>query len=159
MYRKSLRICVNFWMTLNLISKLNCYPIPKTEDNLTILERGKLFTKLNQSQAYLQLKLDEESKKYLVISTQKGLLRYTHLPCGISSAPSIFQKAMEQLLQGIPYVLVYVDDILKILEEVLNRLAKAELRVKKHKCKFMAPSFTYLGYIIDAQAIRPLPER
>ena len=108
-------------------------------------------------------------KKYLVISTHKGLFRYTCLPYGISSAPRIFQKAMEQLLQSIPHVSVYIDDILitveteaehlKILEEVLDWLAKAELRVKKHKCKFMAPSVTYLGYVIDAQGIRPLPEK
>ena len=167
--RKSVRICGDFRTTVNPVSKLNRYPIPKTEDILATLERGKLFTKLDLSQAYLQLKLDKESKEYLVISTHKGLFRYTRLPYGISSAPGIFQKAMEQLLQGIPHVSVYIDDILitaeteaehlKILEEVLDRLAKAELRVKKHKCKFMASSVTYLGYVIDAQGIRPLPEK
>ena len=167
--RKSVRICGDFRTTVNPVSKLNCYPIPKTEDILATLERGKLFTKLDLSQAYLQLKLDKELKEYLVISTHNGLFRYTRLPYGISSAPGIFQKAMEQLLQGILHVSVYIDDILitaeteaeylKILEEVLDRLAKAELRVKKHKCKFMASSVTYLGYVIDAQGIRPLPEK
>ena len=167
--RKSVRIWGDFRTTVNPVSKLNRYPIPKTKDILATLERGKLFTKLDLSQAYLQLKLDKESKEYLVISTHKGLFRYTRLPYGISSAPGIFQKAMEQLLQGIPHVSVYIDDILitaeteaehlKILEEVLDRLAKAELRVKKHKCKFMASSVTYLGYVIDAQGIRPLPEK
>ena len=105
----------------------------------------------------------------MVISTHKGLFRYTRLPYGISSAPGIFQKAMEQLLQGIPHVSVYIDDILitaeteaehlQILEEVFKRLATAELRVKKHKCKFMVPSVSYLGYVIDANGVRPLPEK
>ena len=99
----------------------------------------------------------------------KGLFCYTRLPYGISTTPGIFQKAMEQLLQGIPHVTVYIDDIfitaeteaehLKILEEVFKRLAKAELKVKKHKCKFMVPSVPYLGHVIDEKGLDPLPEK
>ena len=167
--RKSVRICGDFRMTINPVSKLNRYPIPKTEDIFATLKQGKLFTKLDLSQAYLQLKLEEESSKYVVISTHKGLFRYTRLPYGISSAPGIFQKAMEQLLQGIPHVTVYIDDILihseteaehlKSLEEVFKQLAKAELKVKKQKCKFMVPSVPYLGHVIDSEGLHPLPEK
>ena len=141
-------------MIVNPVSKLNPYPIPKVEDLFATLERGKTFTKLDLSQTYQQLKLDAESRKYVVINTNKGRFRYTHLPYGISSAPGIFQKAMESLLQGISHVTVYIDDILitgetesdhlKSLEEVLKCLVKAGLRVKRHKCKFMAPSVAYV---------------
>ena len=41
-----------------------------------------------------------------------GLYRYTRLPYGVSSAPGIFQRLMETMLQGIPNVTVYLDDIL-----------------------------------------------
>ena len=167
--RRSVRICGDFQMTLNPVSQLNRYPIPKTEDIFATLKQGKLFTKLDLSQAYLQLKLGEESSKYVVINTHKGLFRYTRLPYGISSAPGIFQKTMEQLLQGIAHVTVYIDDILiatesedehlQILEEVFARLAKADLKVKKHKCKFMVRSVPYLGHVIDGEGIRPLPEK
>lgn len=72
-----------------------------------------MFTKLDLTQAYLQLKLDMESQKYLVINTHKGLFCCTRLPyASISSAPGIFQKAMETLLQGIPCIAVYLDNIL-----------------------------------------------
>ena len=63
-------------------------------------------------QAYLQLPLDEASRKYVTINTQKGLYQYTRLPFGVASAPSIFQRTMENLLRGIPKVCVYLDDIL-----------------------------------------------
>ncbi len=108
---KSVCVYGDFWMTVHPVSKLNRYPIPKTEDIFATLKRGKLFTKLDLSQVYLQLKLEESLSKYVVINTHKGLFRCTRLPYGISSAPRIFQKAMEQLLRGIPHVTVYIDDI------------------------------------------------
>ena len=63
------------------------------------------------SQAYQQLLLHDESKKLVTINTHKGLFVYSCLPCGVSSAPGIFQT-VETLLQGIPNVLIYLDDIL-----------------------------------------------
>ena len=53
--------------------------------------------KLDLSRAYLQLKLDEDAKKYQVITTHKGLFEYTRLPFGVPSSPSIFQWTMGEL--------------------------------------------------------------
>ena len=60
---------------------------------------------------------------------------------------------MEGILQGIPGVTSYIDDILvtgeteeehlKALEEVLKRLKAAGIRSKK-KCQFLAPSVVYV---------------
>ena len=83
----------------------------------------------------------------------------------ISSAPGIFQHVIDNLLQGIPGVVTNLDEILitwtneeehlKSLEEVLERLAKAGLKVKKHKCIFMVPRVSYLGHSIDINGIHP----
>jgi len=163
---KTVRICGDFRLTVNPVSKLDQYPIPKIEDLFATLERGEKFTKLDLSQAYQQLTLDDSSQKYVVINTHKGLFKYTRMPYGISSAPGIFQRTMEVLLQGIPGVTVYIDDILitgkddqdhlKSLEEVLSRLARVGLRAKRHKCKFMMTSVSYLGYVIDAEGLHPV---
>ena len=166
---KSVRICGDFRLTVNAVSKLDNYPIPKVEDLFAKLGNGKLFTKLDLSKAYQQIRLDDESKQYVVINTHKGLFRYTRLPFGVSSAPGIFQRVMESLLQGIPGVVVFVYDILitgnsesehlEALNEVLIRLNKAGLRVKKNKCKFMQPSVDYLGYRLDAEGLHPLENK
>ena len=76
--------------------------------------------------------LDETSSKLVTINTTKGLFRYTRLPFGVASALAVFQKTMETILQGMPQVICYLDDILvtgrteiehtKNLEEVLCRL-------------------------------------
>ena len=167
--KSTVRICGDFSVTINPVSKLDRYPIPKISDLFAKLGKGKLFSKLDLSHAYQQLPLEEESKKYAVINTHKGLFRYTRLPFGISSAPGIFQRVIESLLQGVKGVVVYLDDILvtgnmeemhlKSLEEVLMRLERAGLKVKQSKCKFMQTSVTYLGHVIDADGLRPLSER
>ena len=145
------------------------YPIPRIEDLLAKLAGGKQFSKLDMSQAYQQLLLDESSRQYVVINTHKGLFCYSRLPFGVSSAPGIFQRVMENLLQDIPGVVVYIDDVLitgpdesghmVALEEMLRTMEQAGLRLSKGKCLFMAPSVEYLGYKIDADGLHPLPEK
>ena len=140
---------------------MDSYPIPKVEDLLATLGGGEKFTKLDMSQAYQQLQVDDESKQYTTINTRKGLFQYTRLPYGISSGPGIFQRNMENLLQNIPYVIIRVDDILvsgasdedhlNNLEEVLKRLASAGLRLRKNKCVFMEPQVTYLGHKVSKE--------
>ena len=70
------------------------------EELFSALSGGKYFCKLDMSQAYLQLELESDSKQYVTVSTHKGLFQYNRLPFGVSSAPSIFQRYMETLLQG-----------------------------------------------------------
>ena len=61
---------------------------------------------------YLQIELEESSKEYVTINTHRGLYKYSRLSFGVSSASEIFQQAMENLLQGLPKVCMYIDDIL-----------------------------------------------
>ena len=102
--KSSVRICGDFKLTVNKASKLDQYPIIRIEDHFATLNGGKTFTKLDMRQAYQQLPLAEESKAYLVINTHRGLYQYNRLPFGVSSAPGIFQRVMESLLNGIPGV-------------------------------------------------------
>ena len=71
--RKSVRLCGDFKQTINPVSKLDRYPLPKIEDLFATLSGGKSFTKLDLLQAYQQLTLDETSKKFVVINTPQGL--------------------------------------------------------------------------------------
>lgn len=167
--KESVSIYGDFRTTVNPVAKLDRYLIPRVEDLFATLQFGKTFTKLDLSQAYQQIPLDTESRKYVVINTTKGLFRYTRLPFGVSSAPGIFQREMENLLKGIPGAVLYINGILitgateklhlQSLEKILKRLSSAGLRAKKSKCLFMASSVSYLGHMIDAEGLNPLPDR
>ena len=160
----SVRLCGDYKVTVNKAAKQDHYPIPRIEDLFSSLSGGKEFSKLDLSHAYQQVPLDEASRQYVTINTHKGLFCYNRLPFGISSAPSIFQRIMDTLLQGIDGVSVYIDDILvtgkttqehlEHLEEVLKRLENAGMQLKKSKCAYLLPSVEYQGHDITRDGLR-----
>jgi len=165
---KSLRLCGDYKVTINQVVQNETYPLPNAEDLFACLAGGETFSKLDLSAAYQQLELTENSKQYLVINTQKGLYKYHRLSFGVSTAPSIFQRIMDQVLQGLNGVTCYLDDILisstkaehmQKLRQVLERLRKFGVKVKRSKCVFMAPSVTYLGHTINSNGIQPTKEK
>ena len=81
-------------------------------DLLASLAGGKRFTKLDLTSAYQQMCLHEESSMLTTINTHKGLYSYTRMPFGVASVPAVFQRAMDTILQGLPNVICYLDDIL-----------------------------------------------
>ena len=161
----TVRICGDYKVTLNCAAKTDTYPLPKIEDIFASLSGGKLFSKMDLASAYLQIPLDEQSKEYTTINTHKGLYCYNRLLFGVASAPSIFQRTMENLLQGINHVCVYLDDILvtgtteqeylQNLDTVLSRLETAGMRLKYDKCAFLLPAVEYLGHKISAHGLQP----
>ena len=108
---ESVQICGDFKQMVRAAAKVDRYPLPKVEDLFATLTGAKVLSKLDLRQAYQQVLL-EESQKLVTINTQKELFQYTRLPFGVSSAPGIFQRLMGDILQGIPQVTVYLDDIL-----------------------------------------------
>ncbi|KAI2668897.1 Transposon Tf2-6 polyprotein [Labeo rohita] len=61
----SIRLFGDYKLTVNRVSTLEQYPIPRVEDLFALLDGGKQFTKLDMSHAYQQIIMDENSKKYL----------------------------------------------------------------------------------------------
>ena len=78
----SIRICGDYKLTVNRAARLDTYPIPKLEDLFSKLAGSSLFTKLDMSQAYAQLMLDDASKPYTVINTYRSLFAYNRLCFG-----------------------------------------------------------------------------
>lgn len=166
---KSIRICGDYKVTINQSVEEETYTLPNTEDLFATLAGGTLFTKLDLSHAYQQLQLDKNSEKYLTVNTHRGLYVYHRLSYGCSSAPSIFQGVMHQILQGLDHVTCFLDDILitagsweahlKKLDEVLSRLEKYGVRVNRAKCKFMESRVEYLGHMVDSEGLHPTDEK
>ena len=88
---KKIRVCADFSTGLNDCIRDHSYPLPTPEDIFSKLNGGKLFSKIDLSEAYLQVKVDEECSKYLTIHTHRGLYNLKRLSFGLKVAPSLFQ--------------------------------------------------------------------
>ena len=165
----SIRICGDFKITVNQVANRDIYPLPRSEDLFNKLAGGQAFSKLDLSHAYQQIVLSEESRKLVTINTPLGLFQYNRLPFGVSAAPAIFQRTMETLLQGMEHLCVYIDDIsitgateeehIKTLDEVLQRLETAGVRLKQSKCVFMKSEVEFLGHRVTQHGVQPTEDK
>lgn len=163
------RLCGDYKVTVNPVLEVDQYPLPKPNDLFASLSGGACYSKLDLKHAYNQMELDEQSQKLATINTHRGLYRYRRLPFGIASAPAIFQKAMDVILQGMNHVICYIDDILITganleehlanLEEVLKRLQEHGVRLREDKCQFLTPSVEYLGHVIGNDGLRTADDK
>ncbi|XP_037521382.1 uncharacterized protein K02A2.6-like [Rhipicephalus sanguineus] len=155
--------------TMNQVSKKADYPLPTTDEVLSHLRGGKVFSTLDLAQAYQQLHVTPETSEILTLNTLKGLYKVKRLPFGISAAPAIFQRFMETMLSGITGVCAYLDDVIisgkdatehaERLEEVLKRLRNCNLRLGKNKCCFAVREVSFLGHRIDETGVHTNEEK
>lgn len=106
-----LRICLDP-KYLNESIKREHYQIPTREEIISEMSGARYFTKLDASQGFWQVKLEERSTKYCTFNTPFGRYCFPRLPFGIKLAPEIFHTAMEQIIEGLKGVRVYIDHII-----------------------------------------------
>ena len=130
----SVRLCGDYKITVNRCIHTDQHPIPTPDEVLAKIAGGQKFTKIDLKCAYQQMQLDDKSQELVTINTSRGLYRYTRLPFGTSSSPAIWQRFIDQVLQGLDGVCAIQDDVLvtgvndgdhlRNLENVLQRFEK-----------------------------------
>lgn len=145
---KTWRLTVDY-REINKICIKNAYPLPRIEDTLNRLKDAKFISNLDLQSGYHQIPMDPESQPLTAFSIQgKGHFEYKVMPFGLSTAPAIFQAAMEKVLSSVlhKHTLVYLDDIIiasrtledhvQHLQEVLQLLYTAGFVLNWSKCNF-----------------------
>lgn len=105
------RICGDFSTGLNEAIEDHRYPLPLPEDIYAKLNGSSVFSHIDLSDAFLQIEMDDESKELLVINTHIGLFKYNRMSFGIKTAPTIFQEAMDKMIEPLNGVVCFMDDI------------------------------------------------
>mmetsp|Transcript_2824 Transcript_2824/g.7823 ORF Transcript_2824/g.7823 Transcript_2824/m.7823 type:complete len:1452 (-) Transcript_2824:296-4651(-) len=157
---------------LNKHLKRRPYPLPKIQDMLQKLEQFKYATAFDLSMGYYHIPLDVPSQNLCTTVLPWGKYRYKKLPMGISTAPDIFQRIMNELLGDLEFALVYLDDILVLSDTndsdedhlskchvVLVRLQEAGFAVNLRKSFFMMKELDYLGYHLTQRGLEPQPKK
>ena len=164
----AIRLCVDM-RRVNKAVITDGYPLPRIEDVLDHLSGSEVFSRLDLKDAYHQLELHPDSRDLTTFVSHKGLYRFRRVNFGLASAGPCFQRVMASMLDGIPGVEVYLDDILihaasqvehdSRLREVLERFKAHRVRVNWPKSQTSQPEIGFLGYRVSAAGVRIDPER
>lgn len=154
---------------LNASTVPDRYPLPHTQDFVNDLGGAKIFSKLDLVKGFYHIPVAEEDICKTAVTTPFGLFEFLRMPFGLCNAPQTFQRFMNTVIAGLKGVFVYVDDILlatadmsshiALLRQVCSRLVNYGLAVSVSKCKFVVSELTFLGHHLNANGIRPLPDR
>ena len=145
------------------------YPIPDLETIFHNLDGASYFGKVDLSDAYYQIELDEEAEDICTINTSQGLFKMCRLPQGLNNFSPLFQNCIESTLKGIKGVVIFQDDVLvygttkeqfdKRMLAVKSRLREKRFTINEKKSNSKpVDSVSFLGYSISKEGIAPEPK-
>ena len=166
------RLCVDYRLT-NAKTTPESFPTMTLEEIWEIIgvHKPALFSKLDLMSGYQQLAMHPDTKHKSTFVVRGNSYQWNRLPFGLRNAPITFQKLMADVLKGLLFktCLIYLDDIIvwgdciechkKNLQEVFDRLEKANLTLKASKCEFAMEEIAYLGHVLSKNGVKPNLEK
>jgi len=157
------------YRALNNITLPDRYPVPHLQDFAANLHGKRVFSKLDLVRAYNQIPVDADDVPKTAIITPFGKFEFLRMPFGLRNAAQTFQRYIDRVLRGLPFVYAYIDDVLiasntetehtEHIRLVFERLQEASLVISPAKCVFGADCLEFLGHSIDKNGLSPLPSK
>lgn len=164
------RLVVDF-RKLNSITIPDKYPIPEINEVLSHLGGNRFFSVIDLKSGFHQIPLREEDIEKTAFSINNGKFEFTRLPFGLKNAPSIFQRALDDILREHigKSCYVYIDDIVifsknekdhfKHLNDIFETLNAANMKVQLDKCEFLKEEVEFLGFIVSHNGVKANPKK
>lgn len=166
----SQRFCIDY-RRLNHVTQKDRYPSVLIQDIFDQMSGSTIYTTIDLQSGFWQIPVAEKDIPKTAFACHRGQFAFLRMAFGLCNAPAIFQRTMDQVLQGLigTCCFVYIDDIVIYsktpqehshhLSQVLDRLGTAGLRAKTKKCHFARSEVPLLGYIVSKDGIRPNPDK
>ena len=165
-----IRVCMDY-RGLNKVTKKDRTPLPNIAEMRDRLHGAKFFTIIDIKNAYHRIRVAEDSIEKTGFRTRFGHFEYVVLPFGLTNAPATWQRLTNKILGDLydEGIISYLDDILifskteeehkRLLREVLSRLAKHKLYVKRSKCEWAKSEVEFCGHIIGRDGLKISPRK
>ncbi|KAI5151526.1 hypothetical protein ENBRE01_2196 [Enteropsectra breve] len=164
------RVCIDY-KNLNDVTIKDRYPIPRIDEILDELAKGKVFSSLDATIGYYQIKLSPSDRDKTAFRWSGGFYEFTRMPFGLCNAPATFQRIMDNVLREVSwkFVIPYLDDIIiysetekeheEHLRIVFEKLKEAGISLNENKCKLFKDQISILGNLVSGGTVKPEPEK
>ncbi|GJU76200.1 putative reverse transcriptase domain-containing protein [Tanacetum coccineum] len=166
----SFRMCIDY-RELNKLTVKNRYPLPRIDDFFDQLQGSRVYSKIDLTSGYHQLRVREEDIPKTAFRTRYGHYEFQVIPFGLTNTPVVFMDLINRVCK--PYmdrfVIVFIDDILIYsksrkeheghLSLILKFLKEEKLYAKLSKCEFWLSKVQFLGQVIDSEGIHVDPAK
>ena len=166
----SIRMCVDY-RKLNSKTVKDAYQLPRIDDTLDWLANARYFSTLDLASGYHQVSNTPKAKVKSAMVTKQGLFEWEVMSFGLTGAPATFQRAMEEIMRGLNYEIlwIYLDDVILLgydveqmierLQLVFDRFRAANLKLKPKKCNLFKTELEFLGHIVSAKGVSTDPKK
>ena len=154
------------------MSKKDAYPLPQVNATLYKLRGARYLSSVDLKNGYWHVPLTERSKPLTAFTVPgKGLFEFKVMPFGLHAAAPTFQRLLDRVITPdmAPSAFAYLDDIVvctktleehvKTLEKVFQKLYEAKLRPNPEKCQFLRSELKYLGHIVNENGLHTDPDK
>lgn len=167
---RKMRLVIDF-RKLNAKTVSDKYPIPDTTVILSNLGQSSFFSTLDLKSGFHQIRLCERDREKTAFSVNNGKFEFCRLPFGLKNAPSIFQRAIDDVLRDEigRCCHVYIDDVIVFsktkeqhisdIDRILLKLFDANMRVSQEKSKFFKREVEFLGFVVSERGIKTCPNK
>jgi hypothetical protein len=161
---KDPRICIDA-RKVNNVMLPDRARAPPINEMLQQFHGVRYMTSLDLTSAFLQIPLEESSRKFTAFLFDTSVYQFQRVPFGTKNSLTAFVRGLRKVLGSDvrPFCACYVDDIVifsKTFEEhlrhinlILSKLTTAGFTINALKCKFCQPQMKFVGHVIGKQAI------
>lgn len=126
------------------------------------LKGAKFFTTLDLCSGYYDITLAPEARAKTAFVTPFGKYEFNKVPFRLAQAPAYFQELIIKVIGHVPYAMGYLDSIiifsnseehLQHINDIFEKLYKAELKLKLLKCSIFKKELQYLGHLVSEEGV------
>ena len=161
-----LRLVIDY-TRLNQYVRRPVHTFPSTQEILSGIDpQSKVFAKLDATQGYHQVPLDEDSSKLTTFLLPSGRFRFLRAPMGLSCSSDEFCRRSDKIVEGLPGVKKLVDDILiqaPDINTLRGRINNLIARCRTHNFTLsrkkleIGDSVEFAGQIVSHNGVQPNP--
>ena len=160
----SVRWAVDF-RRVNACLEQDSYPLPRIQQLLEKAGGHQVYSALDATQAYFNIRIDPASRKVTAFATPNGLYQFRRMPFGLSVSPAVYSRFIAVALNklGTKEINSYLDDVLVFnnglqkhadrLKDVFEAHREAGVKLKPSKTLLFREKVEYLGHMLSKDGI------